>query len=71
MRPNPDRERHMEAVHRVLDEVDAQDVPRSCVFNKCDRLTPEERVRLDARARRACHVCGAVGEGVDELRQRR
>jgi GTP-binding protein HflX len=42
----PDRERQMAAVRQVLEEVEAVDVPLIDVYNKCDRLTPDERRRL-------------------------
>jgi GTP-binding protein HflX len=65
---NPEHERHMEAVNRVLAEIDAQDVPMLQVFNKCDRLSAEERQRLQARAPAAVCLSAQSGEGVDELR---
>ena len=42
----PDRDRRMNAVRSVLDEVGAIDVPMLEVYNKCDALTPDERRRL-------------------------
>src|SRR5262252_4368411 len=39
----PDRDRRIAAVRQVLDEVGANDVPTLEVFNKCDRLTGDER----------------------------
>src|SRR5216110_1307347 len=42
----PDRERRMDAVRRVLEEVGALDVPMIDVYNKCDALTSDERRRL-------------------------
>ncbi|HET9833196.1 MAG TPA: GTPase HflX, partial [Vicinamibacterales bacterium] len=42
----PDRERRMDAVRRVLEEVDALEVPLIEVYNKVDGLTPDERRRL-------------------------
>ncbi len=41
-----DRERRMDAVRRVLEEVGATEVPMLEVYNKCDALTPDERRRL-------------------------
>jgi len=41
-----DRERHVEAVHRVLEEVGAADVPTLEVYNKCDVVPPDELDRL-------------------------
>ncbi len=43
---SPERERHMAAVRRVLEEVGATDVPIVDVYNKVDAITPDERRRL-------------------------
>src|SRR6476661_7295316 len=45
---NPERDRHIAAVHSVLAEVGADRVPSIDVFNKCDRLEAGERARLAA-----------------------
>ncbi len=42
---NPERERHMAAVTRVLEEVGAIEVPRVEVYNKVDMLSADERRR--------------------------
>jgi len=42
----PDADRRREAVHRVLADVGALDVPVLEVYNKCDRLTPDQSGRL-------------------------
>jgi GTPase len=62
-----DRERQMEAVTRVLGEIDAQDVPSILVLNKVDRLTPEERARLDALLPGAIFISAASGVGLEAL----
>jgi GTP-binding protein HflX len=64
---DPDRDRHMEAVTRVLGEIEAQDVPSILVLNKVDRLTPEERTRLDALFPGAVCISAAAGDGLDTL----
>jgi GTPase len=64
---SPERERHMAAVTRVLEEVGAQDVPRLDVFNKVDRLTPDERRRLGDADPAAVLISAATGQGIDEL----
>src|SRR4029450_2710077 len=43
---SPDRERHMTAVRRVLEEVGAADVPMIDVYNKIDAIGPDEGRRL-------------------------
>ena len=37
---------HVQTVERILTELQVGDVPRVLVLNKCDRLSPEERVSL-------------------------
>ena len=64
---NPDRDRHMDAVHSVLAEVGAERVPALEVFNKCDRLDERERVRLRAIHAGALCVSALTGEGRDDL----
>jgi GTP-binding protein HflX len=64
---SPDRERHMEAVRRVLAEVGADQVPTLDVFNKCDRLDEAERQRLRALYPGALCVSALSGEGREEL----
>jgi GTP-binding protein HflX len=64
---DPERERHVDAVLRVLDEVGAADVPRLDVFNKCDKLEPIERGRLQAADRTAACISALHGDGRDQL----
>ena len=46
---SPDRERHMAAVRRVMEEVGAADVAVLDVYNKVDMLSADEQRRLQAR----------------------
>ncbi|MEQ1897237.1 MAG: GTPase HflX [Vicinamibacterales bacterium] len=62
---NEDRDRQVAAVLRVLDEVEAGDVPRLDVFNKVDCLSLEDRRHLAAGHPGAWLVSAATGEGVD------
>jgi GTP-binding protein HflX len=64
---NPERERHMAAVTRVLEEVGAIEVPRIEVYNKIDALSPDERRRLQNADPAALLISAATGEGCDEL----
>jgi GTP-binding protein HflX len=64
---NPERERHMAAVRRVLEEVGAAAVPLLDVYNKVDAIGPEERRRLQAADPAAALVSARTGEGVEEL----
>ena len=47
---SPERDRHVEAVRRVLEEVGAANVATLDVFNKCDLIEPAEAERLRAVA---------------------
>ena len=62
-----ERERHMAAVGRVLEEVGAVDVTRIDVFNKMDRLTPDERRRLGEADPSSVLISAATGEGIADL----
>ena len=65
----PDRERHMAAVRRVLEEVGAADVAVLEVYNKIDAITPEERRRLREADPAAALISAETGDGVGELLQ--
>jgi GTP-binding protein HflX len=64
---SPERERHMAAVARVLEEVGATNVMRIDIFNKIDRLSPDERRRLAESDPSAVLISAASGEGIDDL----
>jgi GTP-binding protein HflX len=66
---SPERERHVAAVRRVLEEVGAADVPVLDVYNKADALTPDERRRIADRDPGAAVISARSGEGIDELVQ--
>jgi GTPase len=63
----PDREQQMAAVRHVLEEVEAVDVPLVDVYNKCDRLTPDERRRLQEQDPAALCISALERQGIDEL----
>jgi GTP-binding protein HflX len=63
----PDRERRMQAVRQVLEEVGALEVPLIDVYNKCDQLTPDEKRRLRESDPSAVCISSLTGEGMDEL----
>jgi GTP-binding protein HflX len=63
----PDRDRRMNAVQQVLDEVGALDVPLLEVYNKCDALTPDERRRLQDQDPSSLCISALTGQGMDEL----
>jgi GTP-binding protein HflX len=63
----PERERHMAAVTRVLEEVGATAVPRIDVYNKVDLLLPDERRRLAEADPSAAQIAARTGDGCDDL----
>jgi GTP-binding protein HflX len=63
----PDRDRRMAAVRQVLEEVGAIDVPLLEVYNKCDKLTADERRRLQDQEPGALCISALTREGMDEL----
>jgi len=63
----PDRDRRMAAVHEVLTEVGAVDVPLVEVYNKIDALTAEERRRLKEHDPSALRISALTHDGIDEL----
>jgi len=64
---NAERERHMAAVTRVLEEVGAHLVPRIEVYNKVDQLSADERRRLQDADPSALLISAATGQGCGEL----
>jgi GTPase len=64
-----DRERHIAAVRRVLEEVGARDVPMVEIYNKIDRIDPEERRRIQAADPAAVLISARAGTGIDDLLQ--
>jgi GTP-binding protein HflX len=63
----PDRDRRISAVRQVLDEVGADAVPLTDVYNKCDLLTPDERRRLQEQDPDSLCVSAATREGIPDL----
>jgi GTPase len=64
---SPERERHQAAVHRVLAEVGAEQVPRLVVYNKSDIIGAEERRRLQAAEAGSIVMSARTGSGRDDL----
>jgi GTP-binding protein HflX len=62
-----DRDRHITAVRQVLEEVGAAEVAVLEVFNKCDRLSPDEVRRLREGNPAAVLVSALQRTGIDEL----
>ena len=62
-----DRERHIAAVRRVLEEVGAADVSVLDVYNKIDMLSVEEQRRLQIADPSSALISARTGAGLDEL----
>jgi GTPase len=62
-----DRDRRIGAVHRVLEEVGANDVPALEVYNKCDAITADERRRLQERDPATLCISALQRDGIGEL----
>jgi len=66
---SPDRERHVAAVRRVLEEVGAADVAMMDVYNKVDMLSADEQRRVQNADPGAVLLSARTGAGVAELLQ--
>ncbi|MBB1161101.1 GTPase HflX [Aquariibacter albus] len=73
---SPVADEQMAEVQRVLREIGAAELPQILVFNKLDRLEPDQRPRqrideleLDGRRFTRIFVSAREGEGLAELRQ--
>ena len=64
---SPDRQRRMDAVTAVLAEVGAERVPAVEIFNKCDQIDDDERMRLRALYPGTLCVSALRGHGRDEI----
>jgi GTP-binding protein HflX len=62
----PDPEGQIEAVHVVLDEIEARGVPELLVFNKAD-LAPEMAAELVAEHEGSVALSAATGDGIDQF----
>ncbi|HYN38885.1 MAG TPA: GTPase, partial [Rhodospirillales bacterium] len=65
-----DRDRRIAAVRTVLKDVGAEDVPCVDVYNKADKLGPQERRQLEASRPDAVVVSALRGHGQRELLDR-
>ena len=66
---SPDRERHVLAVRRVLNEVGAAEVAVLDVYNKVDMLSADEQRRLQTADPAAALISARTGAGLVELLQ--
>jgi GTP-binding protein HflX len=63
---HPERDRMIAAVMRVLESIDAVEVPRLEVYNKIDQLPADERAALERVPGRLC-ISAKTGEGCEAL----
>ena len=66
---NPECDRQVTAVRRVLEDVGANDVPTIDVYNKIDAITADEQRRLRDADPACALVSSTTGAGVEELLQ--
>ena len=64
---SPERDRHVEAVRRVLEEVGAANVPTLDVFNKCDLIDSGEADRLRRSRPEALYISALRRTGREDL----
>ncbi|HYE86486.1 MAG TPA: GTPase, partial [Vicinamibacterales bacterium] len=64
---NPERDRHVAAVTRVLEEVGALEVPRVEVYNKIDMISADERRRVQEADPSALLISAQSGLGIGDL----
>lgn len=64
---DPDPERQLEAVHTVLAEIGAADVPELVIFNKVDQADPTILQRLRNLHPDGIAISALTGEGIDDL----
>ena len=64
---SPERDRHVEAVRRVLEEVGAANVPTLDVFNKCDLIDSAEADRLRRSRPEALCISALKRRGREDL----
>lgn len=64
----PDPQAQIDAVHTVLSEIDATDVPELLVFNKADRARTDAQ-RLAQTYPGSVVISATTGEGIDQLAQ--
>ncbi len=64
---DPDPERQLEAVHTVLAEIGAADVPELIIFNKVDQADPTILQRLRNLHPDGIAISALTGEGMDDL----
>ena len=67
---SPEHASQAAAVHEVLEQIGAQDIPLIEVFNKIDLLDEDERARFRERFPAAEFVSAESGEGIEELVRR-
>ena len=68
--PDEQLDEQVAAVHSVLEQIGAAQLPRELVVNKVDAVDPLRRRRLANRFPDALQVSALTGDGMDELERR-
>lgn len=63
---NPDRDKQIGTVNRLLDELDIKEIPRIKVFNKCDLIDEKEVISLN-HPPETIAVSAETGHNLDKL----
>jgi GTP-binding protein HflX len=74
---SPNRDEQLDEVQRVLESIGAAEIPQLLVFNKMDKLEPDQMpregidaiIQADGRTLQRVFVSAASGQGLDALRQ--
>jgi GTP-binding protein HflX len=68
---SPEREQQINAVDHILENLHLQNIPRLLVYNKTDRLSPEQKeLRPTEITPESVYISALSGEGLPELSQK-
>ncbi|XP_019153395.1 PREDICTED: uncharacterized protein LOC109149842 [Ipomoea nil] len=64
---HPLAEQHIEAVDKVLSELDASSIPKLMVWNKVDKAADPEKIKLEAKQKDVICISALTGEGLNDF----
>nr|GLL18161.1 uncharacterized protein LOC109149842 [Ipomoea trifida] len=64
---HPLAEQHIEAVDKVLSELDASSIPKLMVWNKVDNAADPEKIKLEAKQKDVICISALTGEGLNDF----
>ncbi|XP_031119832.1 uncharacterized protein LOC116023028 [Ipomoea triloba] len=64
---HPLAEQHIEAVDKVLSELDASSIPKMMVWNKVDNAADPEKIKLEAKQKDVICISALTGEGLNDF----